>query len=288
MKTILVPTDFSGPAENAALYAMHLAKAMKCNIHLCNAFTVPADSPLMSGVSWSLYDYPELLEECNKKLEKVALLLKEQNDKNRDAEDSQSQITYSCEVGDISLVINENAKKNHAVLTVMGMTGMGKLERFIMGSNSVRMINTSEVPVLILPFNQNYKGLNKIVFSTDLHPKDIKIAQAVIKFAKYFNAETIIAHIKDFIDTIDADSYEERKNEFVKEIGSSASYLSIDSDNIESGFDKLKKMDIDLLVMEHRNRRFLDRLVLGSYSARQAREMELPLMVIPEDAILDF
>lgn len=34
-------------AKNAALYALHLANALKCNIDLCHAFTLPVDSPML-------------------------------------------------------------------------------------------------------------------------------------------------------------------------------------------------------------------------------------------------
>jgi len=44
MKTILVLTDFSQPAYNAAAYALQLAKYRKADIELAHAFKVPAEA----------------------------------------------------------------------------------------------------------------------------------------------------------------------------------------------------------------------------------------------------
>ena len=283
----MVPTDFSGPSENASLYALDMAMAMKTDIHLCHAFSVPAESPLLSGVSWSLYDYPELLEDCNKRFDKLVTILKQKMSED-EPKRFQPTISYSCDVGDIAEVINNTAEKNNTVLIVMGMTGMGKLERLIMGSSSIRMIDTTNYPLLIVPYNQHFKTLKKIAFSTDLDSKDIKIAKSLVTFSQYFSAALLIAHIADFIDLLDEKTYQHRKDLFLKDIADKVTYLSIESDNLDSGFDQLKHRGIDMLVMGHRHKNFFDRLILGSYSARQAAKLELPLLVIPEGAHVSF
>jgi len=55
MKTILVLTDFSQPAYNAAAYALQLAKYRKADIELAHAFKVQA---ACSSVPLLIYPYP--------------------------------------------------------------------------------------------------------------------------------------------------------------------------------------------------------------------------------------
>jgi nucleotide-binding universal stress UspA family protein len=68
MRTILVATDYSKPARNAAFYALHLANALKANIDLCHAFGLPIESPMLGQIAWSVYEYPDLYEENTKEL----------------------------------------------------------------------------------------------------------------------------------------------------------------------------------------------------------------------------
>ncbi|WP_431200608.1 universal stress protein [Mucilaginibacter sp. P25] len=41
MKTILVPTDFSAQAKNAASYAVNIAQIIRAGVILCHAIKVP-------------------------------------------------------------------------------------------------------------------------------------------------------------------------------------------------------------------------------------------------------
>ena len=65
MKNILVATDFSVPAENAAHYAIQLAKYLKANITLCNAYKVPSDAPMAAQVAWPLVDEEDVETESD-------------------------------------------------------------------------------------------------------------------------------------------------------------------------------------------------------------------------------
>ncbi len=41
MKNILFPTDFSETAQNAFVYALHLAKSLNANLHVLHTFEIP-------------------------------------------------------------------------------------------------------------------------------------------------------------------------------------------------------------------------------------------------------
>lgn len=44
MKTILIPTDFSEAAVNAARYGLFLAQRLQADLQLIHAFKVPAEA----------------------------------------------------------------------------------------------------------------------------------------------------------------------------------------------------------------------------------------------------
>lgn len=291
MRTILVPTDYSKPAKNAAFYALHLANALKSNIDLCHAFGLPIESPMLGQTAWSLYEYPALQEENTKELKKLAKVL-ENREKviwGDEAFPFHPSIYYGCEGGDAVHVINNMASDKEPLLIVMGMQGAGMLTRFVFGSNSIQMIENTKYPLLLIPLGHKYNGLKRIAFATDLNKKDIKTAQLLIEFAKYFDAELLITHIiqsdNDVIQDVD---YEHKKEFFLKNLNGKICYNCIYSENIDYGLEILKHKDIDMLVMGHHDKSFFKRLFLGSHATRQASELEIPLLTIPENGHVHF
>ncbi|BAP32415.1 universal stress protein [Chryseobacterium sp. StRB126] len=291
MRTILVPTDYSKPAKNAAFYALHLANALKSNIELCHAFGLPIESPMLGQTAWSLYEYPALKDENTKELKKLVKVLEDREKKlwGDEAFPFHPSIHYGCEGGDAIHVINNMAADKKPLLIVMGMQGAGMLTRFIFGSNSIQMIENTKYPLLLIPLNHKYKGLKKIAFATDLNKKDIKTAQLLIKFAKYFDAELLITHIvQSDNDVIQDADYEHKKEAFLKNLDGKICYNCIYSENIDYGLEILKHKDIDMLVMGHHEKSFFKRLFLGSHATRQASELEIPLLTIPENGTVNF
>lgn len=291
MRTILVPTDYSKSAKNAANHALYLAHALKSNIHLCHAFSVPIESPMLGQTAWTLYDYPVLQEENTKTLRKQAKALEEKEEIlwGDEAFPFHPAIYYTSEAGDPVQVINNTATHHRTLLIVMGMQGASKFTRFFFGSNSIKMIEQTQYPLLLVPTNYKYKDLKKIAFTTDLNKKDIKTAQLLINFAKYFDAELLITHIiQSNNDVIQDTAYDHKKELFLKHFDGNICYNCIYSENIDYGIDILKNKDIDILVIGHHHKGFLDRFVTSSHASRQARQLEIPLMIIPENAHIYF
>ncbi|MCJ7935915.1 MAG: universal stress protein [Chryseobacterium sp.] len=291
MRTIVVPTDYSKPARNAAFYALHLANALKCNVNLCHAFGLPVKSPMLGQTAWALYEYPELEKENSKKLKK---LVKALEDKEKilwgdEAFPFHPSIYYTCEGGDAVQVINNTADHNKTLLIVMGMQGAGMLARLVFGSNSLKMVESTQYPLLLIPPEHQYKEVKKIAFATDLNKKDIKTAQSLLKFAEYFDAELLITHIVQSTNEIIEDkAYEHKKEMFLKNLEGKICYNCIYSENIDYGLDILKNKDIDMLAMGHDHRGFIERLIQSSHAARQAGKLEVPLLIIPEAVHLFF
>ena len=272
MRTIVVPTDYSKPARNAAFYSLHLAAALKSNLHLCHAFGIPVESPMLGQTAWALYEYPALQEENSKELKKLGKALEEKSKAlwGDEAFPFHPSFYYVCEGRDVDQVINDTAEENKALLIVMGMNGAGMLTRFFFGSNSIKMINNTKYPLLLIPEGHKYKGLTKIAFATDLNKKDIKIAQSLLNFAKYFDAELLITHIiQSNNEVIQDQRYEHAKEIFLKELEGRFCYNCIYSENIDYGLDILKNKDIDMLIMGHHYRSFFENFIQRRNCKRQ-------------------
>lgn len=291
MRTIVVPTDFSEPARTAAEYALHLAHALKSNLELCHAFNIPIEEPMFGQTAWALYEYPVLKKEYEDELKKEVKNIESEEKKiwGEDAFPFHPSIYYACETGDPIRLINDTAARNRTLLVVMGMKGASNLARFLLGSNSIKMIEHTEYPLLLIPSGYQYKDLKKIAFATDLNVQDIKISHTLIKFADYFNAELLITHITDTaVDLIENISYQQKKDTFFKDLEGKICYNYIESDSIDTGLNILKDKNIDMLVMGHQQKGFIRRLIAGSHAARQAQDLQIPLLIIPEGGHIYF
>jgi nucleotide-binding universal stress UspA family protein len=127
MKTILVPTDFSASAENAARYAMQLALAIQANVKLCHAYRVPAEPAYAEQSSWPLYEALTLEDNCNKQLALLAAKLMKEEWATGTSGARGLQMTYTSAAGSPFSVVNDLASDKQTLLSVMGMNGFGAI-----------------------------------------------------------------------------------------------------------------------------------------------------------------
>ena len=71
MKKLLIATDFSHNANHAAVYGYYLAKQLRANITVCNAFIVPAEVPQAGVVVWPMDDFNTISKTILDELEAV-------------------------------------------------------------------------------------------------------------------------------------------------------------------------------------------------------------------------
>src|SRR5471030_1559819 len=118
MKAILVPTDFSAPANNAARYAMHLAKQMHTNIELCNAMMIPIEAPAAAQVSWPLEDYRDIKKSVTDELNFLSEKL-EQEDREVSVQQLYHPIvSYTSEIGLVKDVVRNIVDEQKTNLVV--------------------------------------------------------------------------------------------------------------------------------------------------------------------------
>lgn len=288
MKMILIPTDFSLAAKNAARYAMHLAKEMHANIKLCNAVMVPVEVPLAAYVTVPLVTFEAMEEAAQGELKRTANKMAELDQIETASDTYHPVIDYEVGIGSVSYVVTNLVHNYKVNLVVMGMTGASGVMHFLFGSNSRAMVEATNFPVLFVPFDASYRKLNKIAFATDLSKADITVIHVLAGFARVFNAEILLVHISD--DAPDGDSeFRKKIDEFLTEVTNKVNYHKIYyqhvlNERVGDGLDWLAEYgQIQILAMVHRKQNILYRLFKGSYTQRVRKQIEIPLMVFPPD-----
>jgi nucleotide-binding universal stress UspA family protein len=286
MKTILIPTDFSESAENAAKYALHVARYMKANIELCHAFLVPAEFSMAGQPAFPAYDYSALKAETSSYLTDLAKKLDEDSHAGASKYSFHPGIECQSEAGVIQELVGRLVRENQKQLVVLGMSGIGAAAKFILGSNSRNLIEKGGFPLLLIPSGFVFNEIRKIAFATDLRAEDVDVLHSLAGFARYFDAEIVVVHVSD--DKLQCNEHLKKEDEFLSNITAKVNYdkiffRRINNARVGEGLDWLNEHgNIDMLVMIHRPLGLLGRMVKGSYTKKQADHICIPLLVFPE------
>ncbi len=160
MKTILIPTDFSETAENAARYAVAFAKAYGFEkIMLYNSYEAPVSiDPAMPAIQ--MFDIDVLKKDSESGLLKFKQII---------SEEINTGITVETvsEFQSLTIGVEELCKSRDISLVIMGVTGGGALEKALIGSNTISVAKNVNVPVIIVPGDAKYTALEEIVLACD-------------------------------------------------------------------------------------------------------------------------
>ena len=155
MKKVLIPTDFSDTALNAAAYAMRLLEDMSCEFYLFHAYKVPQSVGVLISVSEILQkEVAENLEKDEKRLRELLGY-------------PPIAINHLSLPGSFHDLLPEVIDSQEMDLIVMGTHGARGLADSILGTNTARVIGETQLPLLVVPNSLSYDTITNLVFSTD-------------------------------------------------------------------------------------------------------------------------
>ncbi len=181
---IVVPVDFGEQAQIALEQAVRLAHVINGDITL---LYVIESHGLFSRLANPLQD-EELKKEINQKLDELI-----DNVEKKDGIKTDKVIAH----GAVYEKISEVAEMLGARFIVMGTNGgSGKLirRRFI-GSNALRVVRESKVPVITIKGKHHREGCKNIVLPLDLTKETREKVTKAIEFAKLYNSDVRIASV---------------------------------------------------------------------------------------------
>jgi nucleotide-binding universal stress UspA family protein len=186
MKTILVPTDFSGISDNAISYAAELAKLTEAKIVLFHVYHVPV---ITTDVPVVLPTLEELGEDCMEGLKKIESEI-------YSVHGTGMQIECRCECGLVVDEVEELLKKEKIDLIVLGMHGAGYLSEKLIGSVTTAVIRKVKCPVLAISSDVKFKPIKNIAFACDYKEiNDRQLLEPLKEFANLFSAHISIVNV---------------------------------------------------------------------------------------------
>lgn len=278
IEKILLPVDFGPTAENAFTYALLLADSLGASIDLvhCAYLTHPST---IAFEGYPISYEAETLEINEKRLKDfVADGLTRVLPQLKNAPPVNSEL----ELGDLGVLIKTIAKDKGYDLIIMGTKGAHNFWRKLLGSNSVDVIYNAPCPVLVIPDDASFQGINRLCFATDLDHIDALASNELLSALEPFHPALDFVHVQDKPGRKHA-----MDMEFLRELVSrrladyeTGFHLLNDSSVAASIIDFAKMTEASMIVMPRPHYNFLDLLFHKSYTREVAHRTELPLLVL--------
>lgn len=270
MKKILVPTDFSDQAEKALKVAAQLAKKHDGEIYLLHMLELPLNlvDPANSGG-----DLPEALffmKLAHKRFEDV--MKKDYLQGIKVFEAVQFQETFGG--------IVEEAKKHDVDLIVMGSHGASGFKEMFIGSNTEKVVRTSEIPVLVIKNSHEGFVVKNFIFATDFSKSVKSSFLKAVDFAKKLNANLHLLYVNTANNFATTEEINTMANTFLADVDIDKYTLTIYNDtSVEKGIlNFAQTIDAGLIGMSTHGRKGLSHFFNGSISEDLVNHANRPVV----------
>jgi nucleotide-binding universal stress UspA family protein len=182
LNKIVVPTDFGEQSLIALEQAAHLAKMINGEITL---LYVMETSGLFSRLIGSSHE-EEIRKEVNQKMDELI----EKTEK-----DQGVVVQKVVAHGSVYEKVAEVADMLSAKFIVMGTSGAGNIRKRFIGSNALRVVRESKVPVITIKGKHHRDGCKNIVVPLDLTTETREKVNKAIEFAKLYSSDIRVCSV---------------------------------------------------------------------------------------------
>lgn len=261
MMNIIVPTDFSDTANNAARYAIRMLKgAYDTNVVLFHVYEKADDEA----------DVSEAIELLKKDLVELGPVKME------------TRIEQST---DFINSLDRLARHLDADLIVMGITGKSRLEQVFFGSNTLKMAERTACPVLIVPPAAQFTRLQNVALTSDF--QDVATSIPVVPIQKVLSLFNPALHVVN----VNSEHYVSLSEEFLLQRNQlvemfrqfNPEFYFIGTYNVEETIQTfVADKNIDMLITVPRHRNMFSSLYKTSTTRKLAYESSVPILAAHE------
>lgn len=187
MKKILVPTDFSKPAQIAIDVAADIAKKANSQLILLHvieeasgtSFNITGEVDVSSGWEDKMFTM-KMIERSKKQMAKAIEGLK----------DAGIRVKQELRVGTAFHGMRDIITEQKVDLVVMGTAGHAKLEEMIIGTNTEKVVRHSKCPVLTVHKKPVTTDFRNIVYATSMS-KDEEVFSRIVRNTQQLYGSTV-------------------------------------------------------------------------------------------------
>ena len=269
MKTVILATDFSPSALNAANYAADLATSLEGELllmHTNHHFESDPEMPPPATQS-------ELERDANEGIQELKKNLKHKY----------GNLNIKTKVGSGPLVkeLKQLTDEIKPYCVVMGSQGASASDYRNFGSQTVQVMKQASWPVIAVPDGASFKTFKKIGIACDLKNGIDHIPAEYIKNLVHdFNASL---HI------LNSTNEPEKQSEIIQEASALMDLLSPvhheyhfinNSDNDNGIIDFTEKNNVDLLILLPKKHTLFDKWTQKSHTKKMVLHLHIPVMAL--------
>lgn len=264
MKTIVVATDFSAPAERAMLYAGQLASTINASVLLLHVYQIPVG---MNDMPVLVVSTDELKKNAEAGLERAKKLLQ--------SGFAGMDVQTEARLGDVVDELEDVCNKVKPVTIVTGKQGASGVQRILFGSTSLSIIRHTSYPVIAVPDNWRKEEEAKIAaLAIDESVEKLEI-QRIRSIVQELKIQLRIIHVKQ-----EKSASLPVKN-LVTELNSN--YETIYDHEFVHGIESyVTQNDVDLLIIHPHKHNIVERLFFRTHTKELLKKISIPIMCINE------
>jgi len=271
MKKILVPTDFSECATNASEYAIKLAKLGNVEVIFLHIMAIPIDWIHLN------HNQEKLYPDITKKVHKTQSKLNEWTEKaEKQGVVAHSYLHYNENHQDII----KSAQDNDCDLIVMGYQGIDSFSDLFVGSNTLRVVRISEIPVLVI--NKPIQKVKNVAFISTFESEYYVLRGYIADFIELTNYKLHLVYINTPLSFLDSGTVQNRIAKFKKNLELTAKSSIHNDYAFETGINNFcERNNIDLVITATHHKTGINRFVSGSLTENMIHQLYVPVLGIP-------
>jgi nucleotide-binding universal stress UspA family protein len=268
---IVVPIDWSEQSMIALEQACNVAKTLNHSLLLLHVKDAPGIFKTASAKAYHEEEEKEITEHLKKTADELI-------------QKWGINVNFEVRTGKIYDKISEVAEENEASFIVMGTNGSVGIKRFI-GSNALRVVKESKVPVITIKGKVHSRGCKTIVLPLDLTKETREKVGKAIDFAKSFGSEIRIVSVLETHDEFISNHLKRQLSQvhrYIVDHGIKAQSELIEKNGTVANtiIEYSNKVNADLImIMTQQENDFTD-LFIGSQAQAIINHSEIPVLSI--------
>lgn len=290
LRRILVPVDFSELSYKAAHYALELARTLKAEVMLLNAWFNSANQGFVFNEMFAFQVNVDALlreqeQEAQARIEDMATELRKRV---RDEKMRGVKVEYDLVRGGSVESILAYVEDYKPGTLVMGTHGKYREAWALLGSTTAKVIEKCPVPVLAVPWGYdttNFTAPRNVAYLTRFDEKDMLAIHRLIAFVRPFRVKVYCVHLHAE-DSLQLDSLrmKKMKDYFAQAITDVEIECGLieSNDAVKGLLDFVNEKHIDVLALISRKRNLIEQLLRPSLTRKLLFGSDIPLLVFRE------
>lgn len=274
MKKIIVPVDFSKHSEYALKVAANIAKKNKAELFLLHMLDI-SDQMISITEATKRRELMFFMQLANKQFEKFI-------DKDYMKGIKASPIIKHYKVFE---EVDNTAKEIDADFIIMGSRGSSGVKGYFVGSNTEKVVRTSDIPVLVVKSDTQNFNPKTILFASDFNKENLNAFKTIKQFADSYKATLKLVYINtpnaNFKNTLEI---RELMRTFLNKnkISNHSEDIVIFNDySVTEGIQNAALMlQADLIAIPTHGRKGINKILAGSISEEVANKSEIPVLTV--------